>query len=69
MRTMVQRYANLATYINPDDSSTWTDRSLARLRDHAVDLGRKALIDDLRLCRKARKQPPERPTSQQQPVE
>ena len=54
MRTMVQRYANLATYINPDDTSTWTDHGLARLRDHAVDLGRKALMDDLRLYQERR---------------
>ena len=54
MRTMVQRYASLMTYINPDDPSTWTDRNLARLRDHAVDLGRKALMDDLRLYQERR---------------
>ena len=48
MKGIAKQYPHLSKVLNPDLRSSWTHHSFIQLRDHAVDLGNKALLDDLR---------------------
>ena len=48
VRTAIHRYPRLRDFLDPDRPSSWSASSFTRLRDHAVELCRKALMEDLR---------------------
>ena len=48
MRSCVSRYPHLASFVVPDDPEARTRPGMLRLREHAVELGRQGLLEELR---------------------